>query len=55
MDETEADRHGGGDARHEDDYMMGRSEAEARRLVRQSGFYGRFTWSMLTRAGSRPG
>lgn len=55
MAESEARGHGGRDASYEDDYMMGRTESETRRLVRQSGFYGRFTWSLLTRAGIEPG
>jgi hypothetical protein len=38
-----------------DAYAMGRSEAEAERLIRQSGFYAPFTRRLFEQAGLGPG
>ena len=38
-----------------DGYILGHSEAETDRLVRQSGFYGPFTWRLLQAAGLERG
>jgi hypothetical protein len=38
-----------------DAYAMGRSEAETKRLIRQSGTYAPFTWRLFEQAGLGPG
>ncbi|MDX1631565.1 MAG: class I SAM-dependent methyltransferase, partial [Thermoanaerobaculia bacterium] len=50
MSERETTEQDTSSAGSRDEYMMGSSESETRRLVRQSGFYGAFTWRMLRMA-----
>lgn len=51
----ETDRHGAMSGGSSDTYMMGRGESETKRLIRQSGFYGPYTWRLLTEAGLESG
>lgn len=55
MSESEPTEENSQPSRPRADYMMGSSDSETRRLIRQSGFYGHITWRLLREAGLQPG